>query len=78
MDFPVFQADFFGNRLLIAIVGIVHVLINHSLAVGLMPLLTFLEWRAWRNGREDWDGLLYKILAVAAAQTPALPAYRQV
>ena len=65
MDFPIFQADFFGNRLLIALIAIIHVIINHSFAVGMMPLLAFMEWWAHRTGREDWDRLLYRILAVA-------------
>jgi hypothetical protein len=65
MDFPIFQADFFGNRFLIAFIGITHILINHAFAVGLIPLLTVMEWWAHRKGREDWDHLLYRILFVA-------------
>ena len=38
MDFPLFYLDFIGNRMLIAIVAVVHVLINHPLAVGAYPL----------------------------------------
>jgi len=74
LDFPIFQADFFGNRLLIAIIAIVHVIINHSFAVGMMPLLAFMEWWAHRTGREDWDKLLYRILAVAFIVTTSLGA----
>lgn len=74
MDFPIFQADFFGNRLLIALIAIVHVIINHSFAVGMMPLLAFMEWWAHRTGREDWDRLLYQILAVAFIVTTSLGA----
>jgi mono/diheme cytochrome c family protein len=74
MDFPIFQADFFGNRLLIALIAIIHVIINHSFAVGMMPLVAFLEWRAHRTGREDWDKLLYRILAVAFIVTTSVGA----
>ncbi len=45
-------------------IAVSHVLINHSFAVGMMPLLTSLEWWAYRRSRADWDKLLYKILAV--------------
>jgi len=74
MDFPIFQADFFGNRFLIGFIAIVHVIINHSFAVGMMPLLAFFEWWSYRNGREDWDRLLYRILAVAFIVTTTVGA----
>jgi hypothetical protein len=69
MDFPIFHADFFGNRFLIAFIGITHILINHAFAVGLIPLLTAMEWWAYRKGRADWDQLLYRILFVAFVVT---------
>ena len=34
MDFPIFHLDFIGNRLLVAIIAILHTLINHPMAVG--------------------------------------------
>ena len=74
MDFPIFQADFFGNRFLIAFIAIVHVIINHSFAVGMMPLLAFFEWWSYRNGRQDFDRLLYRMLAVAFIVTTTVGA----
>jgi mono/diheme cytochrome c family protein len=62
MDFPIFHLDFFGNRLLIAFIASLHVLINHALAVGAMPLVTLLEWWGWRRGSESWDQLARRIL----------------
>ncbi len=62
MDFPVFHLDFFGNRLLIAVIASLHVLVNHALAVGAIPLIATLEWRAHRRGDEALDGLAYRIL----------------
>ena len=44
MDFPVFHLDFIGNRMLIAVIAVIHVCINHPLAVGAMPLVTAMEW----------------------------------
>jgi hypothetical protein len=34
MDVPVFHLDFVNNRVLIAVIAILHVVINHSMAVG--------------------------------------------
>lgn len=62
MDFPLFHLDILGNRLLIAFIASVHVLINHALAVGAVPLIALLEWRAWRRGDAALDGVAYRIL----------------
>jgi mono/diheme cytochrome c family protein len=62
MDFPLFHLDFFGNRLLIAVIATLHVLINHMLAVGAIPLVAMLQWRGLRTGDQRWDTLAYRIL----------------
>jgi hypothetical protein len=64
MDFPVFHLDFLGNRMLIAVIAVTHVMINHSLAVGAMPLVTALEFWGHRSGDRRWDRLGYRILTV--------------
>ena len=64
MDFPIFHLDFLNNRLLIAIIAIIHVFINHSMAVGGIPLVTFLERKGLISGDKRWDDLAYKILFV--------------
>ncbi len=74
MDFPVFHLDFFGNRLLIAVIASLHVIINHMLAVGLAPLVTYLEWLGIRTRDEQWDRLAYRILFVAFIVTTSLGA----
>jgi hypothetical protein len=43
MDFPIFHIDFIGNRMLIAFDAILHVIINHALAVGALPVIALLE-----------------------------------
>jgi hypothetical protein len=74
MDFPIFHLDFLGNRMLIAIIAVLHVMINHSLAVGAMPLITALEWWGHRTGDERWDRLGFRILRVCFIVTTTLGA----
>jgi len=74
MDFPIFHLDFMGNRMLIAIIAILHVLINHSLAVGLAPIVTYLEYRGWKNKNTDLDQLANKIMFVGFVITTSLGA----
>lgn len=68
MDFPLFHLDFMGNRMLIAIIAVLHVLINHALAVGFIPLVTLLEYRGYKLGKlqidtaKNWDELAYKLM----------------
>ena len=62
MDFPIFHLDGMGNRMLIAVIAILHVLITLGLAVGAMPLIAFLEWRGIKTGDRRWDDLAYRFL----------------
>ncbi|HZH71736.1 MAG TPA: c-type cytochrome [Mariniphaga sp.] len=71
MDFPLFHLDFMGNRMLVAIIAIVHVLINHALAVGFAPLVTLLEFRGYLKNKKNpeegraWDEMARKLMFVA-------------
>lgn len=60
MDFPIFHLDFLGNRMLIAIIATLHVVISHSLGVGGMALVAWME----RKGIDDpdWDIVAKKTL----------------
>ena len=62
MDIPVFHLDLLNNRSLIAIIASLHVIVNHALAVGGIPLVAYLEWRGIRDPEVDWDTLAYRIL----------------
>lgn len=74
MDFPIYNLDWLGNRMLIAITAIIHVLINHPLAVGAYPLLTLFEWWGWRNGDQEWDRLTHRVLFVIFVITTSVGA----
>lgn len=74
MDFPIFHLDGIGNRLLVGLIAITHVLINHGLAVGAMPLIAALEWRGMRTGDKRWDEFAYKFLFVCFIVTTTVGA----
>lgn len=59
MDFPIFHLDLLGNRALIAIIAVLHVIINHGLAVGMMPLVAAMEWYGHKKKDPRWDILAH-------------------
>ena len=62
MDFPIYHLAFFGDRSLIAVIGALHVIINHMFAVGGIPLVVALEWWGWRTRDSHWDDLARRIM----------------
>lgn len=71
MDFPLFHLDFMGNRMLVAVIAIIHVLINHAIAVGFIPLITLMEYMGYKTEKinpersASWDKFSYKLLFVS-------------
>jgi len=63
MDIPVFHLDFLNDRMLIAIIAVLHVVINHGMAVGGIPLVSYLERRGVKSGDPSWDVLAFRILS---------------
>lgn len=63
MDIPVFHLDFLNNRPLIALIAVLHVVINHGMAVGGIPLVAYLERSAHHSGSVEWDTLAYRVLS---------------
>ncbi len=80
MDFPLFHLDFMGNRMLVAIIAIIHVIINHALAVGFIPLVTLVEFRGYQKKKLNteegmvWDNMGRKLLFFAFVITTTLGA----
>lgn len=80
MDFPIFHLDLFGNRMLIAFIAVLHVIINHALAVGFLPVVTIVEYLGFRERRNDlgrakeWDELARKMMFVAFVLTTSMGA----
>lgn len=80
MDFPMFHLDWLNDRFLIAMIAVLHVFINHGLAVGFIPYITWLEQKgvekAGKNQITDleWDNLIYKKMKVAFIITTTIGA----
>ncbi len=80
MDFPMFHLDWLNNRFLIAVIAILHVLINHGLAVGYIPYIVWLEQKGVRNSARgqitdlEWDQLIYNKMKVAFIITTTIGA----
>lgn len=80
MDFPVFHLDWLNDRFLIALIAILHVFINHGLAVGFIPYITRLEQQGVQKSDPGeitdlaWDDMVYKMMKVAFIITTSLGA----
>lgn len=64
MDFPIFHIDFIGNRLLIAVDAILHVIINHAFAIGALPVVALFEYQGLQTQNRQWDDLAYRLLKI--------------
>ena len=74
MDFPLFHLAYFGDRTLIAVIAILHVLINHAFAVGFIPLVVVLERQAAARGDAAGDALAKRFMGVAFVLTTTIGA----
>lgn len=80
MDFPLFHLDWLNDRFLIAMIAIIHVIINHGLAVGFIPLVTWMEQKGVKNSPAmeitdlSWDQLAWKMMKVGFIITTTLGA----
>jgi mono/diheme cytochrome c family protein len=74
MDFPIFHLEWLGNRMLVGIVAVLHVLINHPLAVGAYPLIALIEWQGMRRQARAWDDVARRIAFVSFLVTTTVGA----
>ncbi|MFM7024033.1 MAG: c-type cytochrome [Flavobacteriales bacterium] len=80
MDIPLFHVDWLNDRMLIAIIATLHAIINHSLAVGFVPLVTWLESRGLVNSKSneitnpEWDKMVYRMMFTAFVITTTIGA----
>ncbi|WP_460474365.1 c-type cytochrome [Emticicia fontis] len=75
-----FHLDWLNDRFLIAAIAILHVFINHGLAVGFIPYITWLEQKGVKNAPSDqitdlaWDNFVYNKMKVAFIITTTIGA----
>ena len=74
MDFLLFHLDGMGNRMLIAVIAIIHVIINHPMAVGIYPLIAILEYVGIRQNDDRYDILAKRMTFVVFIITTTLGA----
>jgi hypothetical protein len=55
MDFPYFQFPWLGDGLVIAITAVVHVIISHGVAIGMMTMIFLAEYIGWRRRDERYE-----------------------
>ena len=61
MDFPIVEVPFLGGRMLIALVGVIHVLISHGCGVGGSLFLVLLEHKSIRESDDRLNELAYRL-----------------
>lgn len=63
MDFPIFEFPYLGTRYLIAIIAILHVVVNHGAAIGGSLVTVMLERKGWRDQDPRYEQLAYRLAA---------------
>jgi mono/diheme cytochrome c family protein len=61
LDFPIIEVPLLGGRMLIALVGVIHVLISHGCGVGGSLILVLLERKSIRESNERLNELAYRL-----------------
>jgi hypothetical protein len=62
MEFPIFQVPYLGNGMTIGLVAVLHVLISHGVAIGVMTMVVLGEYRGWRAQKQEWDTFSQSLL----------------
>lgn len=62
MEWPIFEMPFIGNRLLVAIVGVIHVCISHGMAVGGSYFVVSLHYKSLKENDTRLSELAFKVL----------------
>jgi hypothetical protein len=55
MEFPIFQVPYLGNGMTIALNAVLHVVISHGIAIGVMAMVVIAEYLGWKKSSEDWE-----------------------
>ncbi|MBN1348001.1 c-type cytochrome [candidate division KSB1 bacterium] len=64
MEWPIFQMPYIGNRLLVAIIGVIHICISHGMAVGGSFFVVLLHYKSIRENDMRLNELAHKVLKI--------------
>jgi hypothetical protein len=64
LDYPIFEVPYLGTRYLIALVAILHVVINHGAAIGGSLVTVLLERKGFREQDPRYEALAYRLAGV--------------
>jgi hypothetical protein len=66
MPFLLFQVPYLGNGMVIGVNAVIHVIISHGVAIGLMAMIVAAEYLGVKRGRPGWEDLAARMLKPAA------------
>jgi mono/diheme cytochrome c family protein len=62
MDFPIFQVPYLGNGMTIALNAILHVVISHGVAIGVMAMVAISEYIGLKRSSPEWEAFSKDLL----------------
>lgn len=62
LPFPMFQPPFLGNGMVIGLNAVIHVVLSHGVAIGVVTMIATAAWMGWRRGHPEWDTLAGDLL----------------
>jgi hypothetical protein len=62
MEFPIFQVPYLGNGMTIALNAVLHVVISHGIAIGLMVMVVMAEYFGLKKSSKDWGDFSKSLL----------------
>jgi mono/diheme cytochrome c family protein len=66
MPFLLFQVPCLGNGMVIGVNAVIHVIISHGVAIGLVAMIVVAEFLGVRRGRPGWESFAARMLKPAA------------
>jgi mono/diheme cytochrome c family protein len=55
MEFPIFQVPYLGNGMTIGLNAVLHVIISHGVAIGVMTMIAVSEYLGIKRSSRDWE-----------------------
>jgi mono/diheme cytochrome c family protein len=62
MEFPIFQVPYLGNGMTIALNAVLHVVISHGIAIGVMTMVVIAEYFGLKKSSKDWENFSKDLL----------------